>query len=115
LNPLVCIYCEGNDTKIAVVVKEKEKIKVLRTASFDIIQPSLVLEDGLSSLNLDGEDLELDKINKGDAGSAQASQSVILSSLKGINLNNCLFLPALTEPAIYYHIFEGTKEGGGQS
>jgi len=113
LNPLVCIYCEGNDTKIAVVVKEKEKIKVLRTASFDIIQPSLVLEDGLSSLNLDGEDLELDKMNKGDAGSAQASQSVILSSLKGINLNNCLFLPALTEPAIYYHIFEGIKEGGG--
>ena len=39
--------------------------------------------------------------------------NVILSSLKGINLNNCLFLPALTEPAIYYHIFEGTKEGEG--
>ena len=56
MNPLVCIYCEGNDTKIAVVVKEKEKIKVLRTASFDIIQPLLVLEEGLSSLNLDGED-----------------------------------------------------------
>jgi hypothetical protein len=113
LKPLVCIYCEGNDTKIAVVTKEKEKIKVLKTTSFDVVQPSLDIEDGLSSLNIDGEDLELDKINKSDSASAQASQSVILSSLKGINLNNCLFLPALTEPAIYYHIYEGSKEGKG--
>jgi Tfp pilus assembly protein PilN len=113
LKPLVCIYCEGNDTKIAIVVKEKEKIKVLRTTSFDVIQPTLDLEDGLSSLNIDGEELELDKINKRDSASSQASQSVIISSLKGINLNNCLFLPALTEPAIYYHIFEGTKQGKG--
>jgi Tfp pilus assembly protein PilN len=112
LKPLVCIYCEGNDTKIAVVIKEKEKIKVLKTTSFDVIQPSLDIEDGgLSSLNIDGEDLELDKINKGDSTSAQASQTLIISSLKGINLNNSLFLPALTEPAIYYHIFEGTKQG----
>ena len=113
MKPLVCIYCEGNDTKIAVVVKEKEKIKVLKTTSFDLIRPSLDLEDGLSSLNIDGEDLELDKINKGDSASFQASQSVIIASLKGINLNNCLFLPTLTEPAIYYHIFEGTKQGKG--
>jgi hypothetical protein len=113
LRPLVCIYCEGNDTKIAVVVKEKEKIKVLKTTSFDIIQPSLDLEDGLSNLNIDGEDLELDKINKEETTNTQASQSVILSSLKGVNLNNCLFLPALTEPAIYYHIFEGSKEEKG--
>ena len=113
MKPLVCIYCEGSDTKIAVVVKEKEKLKVLRTTSFDIIQPTLDLEEGLSNLNLDGEDLEIDKINKRDSSSAQASQSVILSSLKGINLNNCLFLPALTEPALYYHIFEGAKEGKG--
>ena len=113
MKPLVCIYCEGNDTKIAVVVKEKEKIKVLRTTSFDVIQPSLDIEDGLSSLNLDGEDLELDKINKSDSASTQASQSIIISSLKGINLNNCLFVPALTEPAIYYHIFDGSKQGKG--
>lgn len=113
MKPLVCIYCEGNDIKIAVVVKEKEKIKVLKTASFDIVPPPLDLEDGLSSLNIDGEDLELDKINKMNSASVQASQSGIISSLKGINLNNCLFLPALTEPAIYYHIFEGTKEEKG--
>ncbi|MDR3609730.1 MAG: hypothetical protein P4L27_04155 [Ignavibacteriaceae bacterium] len=113
MKPLVCIYCEGNDTKIAVVVKEKEKLKVLITTSFDIIQPSLDLEDGLSSLNIDGEDLELEKINKRDSASIQANQSVIISAFKGINLNNCLFLPALTEPAIYYHIFEGSKQEKG--
>jgi Tfp pilus assembly protein PilN len=113
LTTLVCIYSEGNDTKIAVVVKEKEKIKVLRTAAFDIIQPSLVLEEGLSSLNLDGEDIDLDKLDQRDAASDQASQNVILSSLKGVNLNNCLFIPALTEPAIHYHIVEETKQAQG--
>ena len=110
MKPLVCIYCEGNDTKLAVIVKEKEKIKVLKTASLDVIQPTLDLEDGLSSLNIDGEDLELDKINKSDSATVQASQTIISSALKGINLNNCLFIPALTEPAIYYHIFEGSKQ-----
>lgn len=110
MKPLVCIYCEGNDTKLAVVVKEKDKIKVIKTASLDVIQPTLDLEDGLSSLNIDGEDLELDKINKNDSASIQASQTIINSVLKDINLNNCLFIPALTEPAIYYHIFEGSKQ-----
>ena len=35
MKPLVCIYCEGNDTKIAVINKDSEtdKVKVLRTAS----------------------------------------------------------------------------------
>ena len=113
MKPLICIYCEGTDTKIAVVVKDKEKIKVLRTASFDTVQPSLDLEDGLSSLNIDGEDLELDKINKRDTAAASASQGVIVSYLKGINLTNSLFVPALTEPSIYYHIFEGSKLGKG--
>jgi Tfp pilus assembly protein PilN len=113
LKPLVCLYCEGNDTKIAVVVKEKEKLKVLIATSFDVVQPSLDLEEGLSSLNIDGEDLELDKINKRDSASAQASQGVIASALKGINLSNSLFLPALTEPSIYYHIFEGAKQEKG--
>lgn len=113
MKPLVCIYCEGNDTKIAVIIKEKEKIKVLRTTSFDVVQPSFDLEDGLSSLNIDGEDLELDKLNKRDSVSSTAGQSIIVSALKGINLSNCLFLPALTEPAIYYHIFEGAKQGKG--
>ncbi|MDR3666319.1 MAG: hypothetical protein P4L35_05710 [Ignavibacteriaceae bacterium] len=113
MRPLVCIYCEGNDTKIAVVVKEKEKIKVLKTTSFDIVQPQFDLEEGLSNLNIDGEDLELDKVGQKDSASNQSNQSIILSSLKGINLSNCLFLPALTEPAIYYHIFEGSKEGKG--
>jgi Tfp pilus assembly protein PilN len=113
LKPLICIYCEGTDTKIAVVVKEKEKIKVLRTASFDTVQSSLDLVDGLSTLNIDGEDFELDKMNKRDTVSANTGQGLIVSYLKGINLNNSLFLPALTEPSIYYHIFEGTKQGRG--
>jgi len=109
---LVCVYSEGNDTKIAVVEKEKEKIKVLKTVSFDVLQPAIQVEEGISNLNIEGEDLMLeglDKQNPSNGGFSNSGLNVINSSLRGINLSKCLFIPALTEPSIYYHIYEGSK------
>jgi len=109
---LICIYCEGSDTKIAVVNKEKENVKVLKTASVDVLQPALQLEDGVSDLNIEGEDLTLQNLKHEDSATvSSSSQNILNSELVGINLNKSYFIPALTEPSIYYHVFDGNKDG----
>ncbi len=111
MKPLVCIYCEGNDTKFAVVTKDKDKVKVLKTASYDVLEPAMELEEGISDLHLEGEELKIEGLDAPTAASNTASMpSLINAQLKEINLSNSFFIPALTEPAIYYHIFEGAKQ-----
>jgi hypothetical protein len=107
VKPIVCLYSEGNDTKVAVVEKEKGRIRVLRTASLDVLQPALDLEEGLSNLNIEGEDLAFEDTKPQEL--SVTGQNLLNAELKGINLNECFFIPALTEPSIYYHIFEGSK------
>jgi Tfp pilus assembly protein PilN len=112
LKPLVSIYCEGGDTKIAVISKEKEKFKVIKAASFEVLQNPLDLEEGISSLNIEGEELEFEGIEKATASPKNlgvSSQGIISAFLKDVNLTKHLFIPALTEPSIYYHIYDGSK------
>jgi hypothetical protein len=53
MKPIVCVFCEGNDTKIAVVEKEKEKIRVLRTGSYNVVQPPVEVAAGITNLRVD--------------------------------------------------------------
>jgi hypothetical protein len=110
---LVCVYCEGNDTKIAAVEKVKDKIKVLKTISFDVLQPALEVDDGIGELKIEGEELTLEGLDKQTSLTQSVNTSglnVINSSLRGIALNKAYFIPALTEPSIIYHIYEGSKK-----
>ncbi len=112
MKPLVCFYCEGGDSKIAVISKEKDKLKLHRAGSFEVLQSNLDLEEGVSDLSIEGEELEFEKIEKATTQTTNlgvSSQSLISSFLKGVNLNNHLFIPGLTEPSIYYHIYDGSK------
>ena len=115
MKPLVCIYCEGTELKAAVLSKENGKLKVLKTASTDVVQHNaLASDDTLANLQIDAEDLEIEGLKKSTGPvSAPQSESTSLSlindALSGINLSNAQFIPALTEPAIFYHIFEGSK------
>jgi hypothetical protein len=114
MKPLVCIYCEGTELKAAVITKENGKLKVLKTASTDVVKPSMVTEDSMTNIQLDTEDLQIEGLKKSTGpintpDSESTSLSVINSALSGINLNNAQFIPALTEPAIFYHVFEGSK------
>lgn len=112
MKQLICIYCEGSDTKVAVLNKEKDKVKVLRTASVDVLQPAFQLEDGVSDLNIEGEDLGIQNLkDEGTKAYNSSGQNILSSELTGINLNNSLFIPALTEPSIYYHVFDGSQDG----
>lgn len=113
MKSLIFTYCEGNDTKLAVVQKDKDKIKVLKCASFDVVAPAYNVEDDMAGLKLDVDETGLEGIAKETPASRAAgisNLSLVNSSLKGINLSKSLFLPVLTEPAIHYHVFEGTKK-----
>jgi len=114
MKPLVCLYCEGNDTKLAVVSKEKDssKIKVLRTVSASILPSSTDLEADATGISVEGDSLDIDGIDEtasieGDLDSSSLSE--INEALKDLNLSKYSFVPALAEPAIYYHQFEGQR------
>ncbi|MBT8380734.1 MAG: hypothetical protein KJO59_00095, partial [Ignavibacteria bacterium] len=114
MKPLVCIYCEGNDTKLTVVTKEKDssKIKVLRTVTASILPSTTDLEADATGFSVEGDSLDIDAIDEtasieGDLDSSSLSE--INEGLKDLNLSKYSFVPALTEPAIYYHLFEGQR------
>lgn len=116
MKPIVCVFCEGNDTKIAVVEKEKDKLKVIRTGSYNVVQPPVEVTEGITNLKMETDDVSFEDLDKADSitGVEVVSTSglaLISTSLKGINLNNSLFIPILTEPALHYHVYEGSKLG----
>ncbi len=114
MKPLICIYCEGNDTKVAVVSKVNGKLMVLKTAGVDFVQPTIDLEEGISNLSIEGTELDLEKIQAQDTAleskMAASTVTTLANNLAGINLDKSLFIPALTEPALHYHIYEGSKQ-----
>ncbi len=115
MKPLVCIYCEGNDTKVAVITKDKntDKIKLVRTAAISVASSSVELEEAATGISLEGGSLNLEGIDEGEAsietGSDDLSVSELQKALSGLDLSKYQFLPTLTEPAIYYHLYEGSR------
>lgn len=115
MNTTICTYCEGNDTKLIVVSKDKNRIKVHTAAVFDVVQSALEMEDSITGLKIEGEELSFEGTSGAKTSSersiALSSISLINEALKGYNLKKSLFIPAITEPSIYYHVFEGSKLG----
>jgi hypothetical protein len=117
MKPIVCVFCEGNDTKIAVLEKGKEKLKVLKAGSYNVVQAPVAVTEGITDLQVDStEELTFQDVDKAVPSSeldklTSSSLALISASLKGINLNNSLFIPVLTEPALHYHVYEGSKLG----
>jgi hypothetical protein len=115
MKTIACIYCEGNDTKLAVVTQEKtgSRLKIVSTASVDVVSTKSNLQP-TAGFNLEGEGLQLEGVDSKETsltGDVDApSISSIGAALKGVNLNKLEFIPALTEPAIYYHPFDGKRE-----
>lgn len=111
MKQLVFTYCEGNDTKIAVVQKDKDKIKILKAASFEVVAPAFNVEDDMAGLKLEDDDLNIEGFGKSGSQDKTAGLSninIINSSLRGINLTKAFFIPVLTEPSVHYHMFEGS-------
>ena len=120
MKPLVCIYCEGNDTKLAVVGKEKnnDKVKVIRTAAISISASAVDIEADATGLHLDDDSLQFEGI-EGEPTSVSpkidtSAVSEIRKALDGLDLGNYSFIPVLTEPSIYYHLYEGSRSAKTQ-
>lgn len=115
MKTIACIYCEGNDTKLAVIGQDKgdTRFKVLSAASVDVVASKSDLAP-TAGFSLEGEGLQLEGVDApGPAISEEVdapSISALGSALRGVNLKTLEFIPALTEPAIYYHQFDGRKD-----
>lgn len=114
MKTIACIYCEGNDTKLAVLAKDKgeSRIKVLSASSVDIVSNKTDLH-ATAGLSLEGEGLQLEGVSAEPSVTSDIdapSIGALGAALSGTNLNSLEFVPALTEPAIYYHQYEGPKD-----
>ena len=90
-----------------------DKVKVFRTASVSLAPSSVNIEAGATGISLDDGALQLEGL---DAESTTIESDVEDSSideiqkvLSGLNLSQYSFIPALTEPSIYYHLYEGSR------
>jgi hypothetical protein len=112
MKQIIFTYCEGNDTKIAVAQKDNDKIKILRVSSLDISSPAYNLDGDMDGLSLTSDEVKIDENKRDvmeDSKSGVTNISLINNSLRGINLKKSIFVPVVTEPAVHYHFFEGTK------
>ncbi len=64
MKPLICLYAEGNDTKIAVLSKEKDtdKLKVFRTGTVSTTPSSVDIEAGATGVSMDEGGFQLEGI-----------------------------------------------------
>ncbi len=110
MKPVVCIYCEGNDTKLAVLSKENGTLKLSRAASIDVLRAAQSINDTNNQGNLldAGAGLTLDTQGAGIASTSEAVfEGLASAELSGIKLHQHHFITALTEPSIYYQVVSG--------
>ncbi|MCF8241665.1 MAG: hypothetical protein K9J16_09785 [Melioribacteraceae bacterium] len=118
--PVICIYCEGSDTKLGVFTKEENQIKIHRLLSVDIEAGGgdSLAEDSLGSeLELGdlGDGIDLGNV-EGDFGNVPVEQEqekegldALVAGLSDIKLSSASFVPVITEPILTYHQYEGEK------
>jgi hypothetical protein len=113
MKPVITVYCESNDIKLAVVSKDSASGKpaVLKTASVSLFKSSTDLgADG--GFRMEEESLDIEGIDESASIKGASEYSGVTeagAALSGFNLSKHLFIPALTEPNIYYHIYEGAR------
>ena len=118
MKSFICVYCEGSDTKIAVLSQDKEGIKIQRTLSARMIASKVGIEassEQVSDLSLDdmSSDISFEGLGDSEAPSGMADSldvNLIAAGLSNINLKQTRWIPILTEPNISYHIYEGNGE-----
>ena len=123
MKPIVCLYCEGSDAKLAVMSKDKDGIKILRTASLTMTRALRFSETtskrgALAEIENQSlsEDLSFDSLEaySGDITPSQTENisdvSLLHSAIADLNVTKLDYLPVVTEPIVNYHVYEGLKE-----
>jgi len=115
MKSIVCVSSEGNDTKIVVLSKEKEGIKVSKTFSMvmsgghDFNDP---VKDHSAVQSLKGLDAEFEI--EGISGNASQLAEVDKNDVSFAanyfgedELKNADFIPVVSDPVVNHHIFTG--------
>lgn len=114
---IVCVYCEGNDTKFAVVTKDNGILKIHRVASVDVYKPQARPDDNLGAGTLLEADSSVQLNTEGGDFFSENStimETMVSTELQGVKLSQCQFIPILTEPSIFYQVISKRTTGSNQ-
>ena len=114
MNTVACIYFEGNDSKVALFQKEKDKLVLLKAESIDT---SLAFSEqkAVTAKQSNGGNKQKDSYQYNFVSDeTTAFNRTFLQKLNeffiGIDLTKCKFVPILSEPAIYFQKINDEKE-----
>ncbi|MBM4172181.1 MAG: hypothetical protein FJ214_09965 [Ignavibacteria bacterium] len=117
MKPIVCLYCEGSDAKIAVVTRDKNGIKIHRVSSLTMTKSAHISARQMDSEAISNDldtDISFDSLDSTPSISEQdvdnSNVSLLQSALYGLNINRMQYLPIITEPVVNYHHYEGPRD-----
>ncbi len=114
MKPVISVYYEAGDIKLAIMSKTKSGIKLHRTLSAHINKPEPEYAEAeerttdftnVSSADLSFDDVDFDQSDNSTLDSADISY--IANFLSDFPLSKSEFIPVISEPGLNYHIFEG--------
>ncbi|MCB0743543.1 MAG: hypothetical protein KDC67_06545, partial [Ignavibacteriae bacterium] len=115
MKPIVCVSSEGNDTKIVVLSKEKDGIKIQKTFSMimsgghDFNDPMASKSDSQALTGVDA-DFNLEGIEEGSGKLASVDKndvSFAANYFGNEELKKAEFISVVTDPVVNHHIFTG--------
>ncbi len=121
MKPVVCLYCEGTDVKLATIGKAGDNLKVLRVASLTLSHRLQFAHSGsrqelmaeIEHGDIDAE-LSLDRLESSEESSQDQSETsdvtLFHSALQDLKISNLDYIPIVTEPAINFHLYDGPKD-----
>ncbi len=114
MKPIICIYSEGLELKLAVLERVKEKIIVQKyfTVSSSGVA-SVDTTDELGDFTDDSmlsDDLSFDSLDSTEPASLDTEISEIAAKLVDYDLTKAQFIPVITDPHVTFHIYEGLLE-----
>lgn len=112
MEKLVCVYFEGTDSKIALFEKDKDKIKLKKSASI-ITSSAFVIKSAVSVSNSPSMATEMVNFDSQTDETQTINNNYITTVNKffnGEDLSKCKFIPILSEPAIHFQKIDKAKD-----
>ncbi|MBN1300112.1 MAG: hypothetical protein JW995_02765 [Melioribacteraceae bacterium] len=119
MKSLVCVYCEGSESKVAVFSQDGDKIRVIKAFSASVLA-STPAEDSSGGMDLGmdsistGGDINFESLDSNgslgsDEGADNSDAALIARELQSIKLAKSSFIPVTTDPSVNFHVYEGEK------
>ena len=115
MKPIVCVSSEGRDTKIVVLSKEKDTVKLHQTFSM-VMSGGETFNDPLSSDSSEDSlkgfetDFNIESVGEGESNLASVEKNDISFAANNFDkdiLNKADFIPVVTDPIVNHHNYSG--------